>query len=390
MNYTEQQKEAIAKFQKGLDKCKVVLMREPKWAFFTAVCFSLKQKIDFSIPTAATDGLCIFWNPFFFVSMPHAQQVGVLIHEVLHVAYMHMERGQGRDHQVFNQAADHVINLQILQKGLQLPDFRLADERFQGMNAEQVYNILYREKLSNPGGQTPNKMDGDLLPAPKGETKETVKKKVEQILVQAAIRAKQEKAPPGSIPGDLEIAIGRLMNPKLPWQRLLQRYIKAASKDDYSWRKPNKKYLPDLIMPSMHSEKLIDLAIAVDTSGSVADHEFQYMVSEVASIFKMMKPSHITLLQFDTRLHTVTKIKNLRELLACKFTGRGGTRVEPVMEWAQKHCPQLLLIFTDGGFRNPDEYSRAVAQRTLWLIHNEPNYTAPFGRTVHYEIEYRH
>lgn len=392
MQYTEEQQQQITKFKKALDKAKVMLMRKPAWAFFTAVCFSLKQKIDFSIPTAATDGLSIYYNPAFFLSLPTSsnnnQQLGVVVHETLHVAYLHMLRATGLNMDVFNQAADHVINLQIIKAGFHLPDWVLKDERFEGMSTEQVYKILMREKKENPGDGQPNPMGGDLLPSPKGETPESVKKKVEQILVQAGIRARQEKAPPGSIPGDLQIAIDKLTNPKLPWQRILQRYVKAQAKEDYSWRRPNRRYFPEHILPSMYSERLIDLAIAVDTSGSVADHEFSHMVGEIASIFKMMKPERMTLLQFDIRLHTETRIKSIRELLACQFTGRGGTMVEPIMDWAEKHKPQVMLVFTDGGFHNPVGYTQQTQQRTLWLIHNNSNYTAPFGKTVHYEIGY--
>ena len=388
MQYTEEEQQQITKFKKALDKAKVALVRTPKWAFFTAVCFSLKQKVDFSIPTAATDGLSIYYNPAFFLGLPAAQQIGVVIHETLHVAYLHMDRAFSLDMDVFNQAADHVINLQIIKHGFQLPEWVLKDERFEGMSTEQVYKILIQENKNNPSGGQPNPMGGDLLPAPKGETKESIKKKVEQILVQAVIRAKQEKAPPGSIPGDLGIEIDKLLNPKLPWQRILQRYVKAQAKEDYSWRRPNRRYFPDKILPSLFSERLIDLAIAVDTSGSVSDHEFRHMVSEICSIFKMMKPEKITLLQFDTKLHTETRIKSIRELLACKFTGRGETRVEPIMDWAEKHKPQVMLVFTDGGFRIPQGYTKQTESRTLWLIHNEPNYTAPFGKTVHYEIGY--
>ena len=89
-------------------------------------------------------------------------------------------------------------------------------------------------------------------------------------------------------------------------------------------------------MPSLYSEKLMDLTIAVDTSGSVNDQEFNVFVSEVHSILRMMKPEKITLLQFDTQIKSVTKIRNLKELTQCKFTGRGGTRIDPVLDWVNK------------------------------------------------------
>lgn len=390
MAYTEEEHQILQKFNKILSKNKIMLMREPAWAFFTAICFSLRLKIRFDIPTAATDGLNLYFNPRWMMKHKPAEQLGVLIHEVLHVAYMHVARMKGLIHGIANQAADHVINLQILAKGFELPESRLADERFMGISMEQVYKILLQEQKSDPdkgaGKLAAGGMGDDLLPLPPGENAASIEKKVEQILVQATLRAKAEKAPPGSIPGDLERMVNSMLNSKLPWQRLLQRYIKAQAKDDYSWRRPNRRYFPELTMPSLYSEKLEDLVVAVDTSGSVSDEEFSYMVSEIASIFKMMKPNCITLLQYDTRIHTITKIKSLMELRKCQFRGRGGTSVGPVMEWAEQHKPQVLLNFTDGCFQNPGRYSRQTEQRTLWLIHNNEHFHQPFGKTVHYEI----
>jgi predicted metal-dependent peptidase len=66
-----------------------------------------------------------------------------------------------------------------------------------------------------------------------------------------------------------------------------------------------------------------------------------------------------------------------------KFIGRGGTAIEPVMNWAAENKPKLLLIFTDGEFySHTDEYKT----NTVFLIHNNPGFTSPYGKVIHYEI----
>lgn len=386
MQYTEEQQKLIKPFQLALDKAKIALMKREDTAFFTSVCFSLRHKIDFSCSTAATDGLTIYFNPRFFLSLSVAEQLFLLIHESLHVALMHMVRGIGKDHEVMNMAADHVINLMLIARGFTMPAMGLADPRFTGMSTEDVYKILMAEKAAQM--QLPaNPMGGDILPMPSDRPEEVIQAEIENIVIQAAIRSAQEGDKPGTIPGVIQILLDKLLVPKLPWQRILQKYLTQYAKDDYSWRKPNRRYFPAVHLPSLYSERLASLAIAVDTSGSVSDAEFQHMVSEISSIFKMMKPNFITLIQFDTRVHTVTQVKSIRELLACKFSGRGGTMVQEVMEWAETNKPDLLVIFTDGGFRHPHQtYPRLVQKHTLWLIHNNPNFSAPFGKKVHYEI----
>jgi predicted metal-dependent peptidase len=133
----------------------------------------------------------------------------------------------------------------------------------------------------------------------------------------------------------------------------------------------------------MFSEKLMDIAIAVDASGSVSDDDFKVFVSETHGILKMMKPDKITLIQFDRNIKSVDRINNIRDLMNVKFIGRGGTSIEPVMDWAAENKPKLLLIFTDGGFYfHTDEYKT----NTVFLIHNNPGFTSPYGKVIHYEI----
>lgn len=156
------------------------------------------------------------------------------------------------------------------------------------------------------------------------------------------------------------------------------------TKTDYSWKKPNRRFFPDHHLPSLYGTSLINLDVAVDVSGSVTDEEFQCIVSEVAGILKMMKPEKITIIQFDTNIKSVSVVKSLQELKDVKFTGRGGTRIGPVLEWVEANSPQLALVFSDGFFAWPKDRSKG---NYIWLTHNNPNFTAPFGKVIHYEVQ---
>jgi predicted metal-dependent peptidase len=385
---TPEQKAQEEKCQKALDKVKISLLKNKDALFFSTILFALRQRMSWNHPTAATDGLSIYYNPAWFLKLTPAQQIFLVLHEVLHVAYMHMGRLGNRNQKVFNWAADYVINLELVNRGYSMPDGGLLDTAYAGMGAEQVYDKLM-QKMKNNEPMPQNGIGEDLMPPPPGTSEQEIQEKVKQILVQAATKVKMENLAPGAIPGDLGIQIDNLVNPKLSWQRILSRYYQETAKNDYSWTKPNRRYFPDEVFPTLHSTGMISLAIFVDTSGSVTDGEFSHMVKEMGSIFKMCKPESITLIQFDTRVRTVTKLKNLRDLAKCTFTGRGGTRVEQVFEWIQTNKPQLSLIFTDGGFYFPEHnFTRAQQSRVLWLIHNNPRWESQFGKTLHYEIEY--
>lgn len=360
--------------QRALDKAKIALMSKPDSTFFTTVCFSLKHVWDNTIPTAATNGVCIKFNPDFFMGLSVEERVFLLLHESMHVAYLHMERLMERDRAKFNVAADHVINLQLIERGFKMPKMGLANPDYKSLSTEEVYKLL--------PDQDESQCDMDLEPG-EGDPGE-LRQQVEDILVRAYVQSKMDNNSPGSIPGDIQIFLNGLLKPKLPWNRILQKFLYSTAKSDYSFRKPNRRHFPEYYLPSLHSESLVDLAIAVDISGSVSDEQFKRFISEIHSIFKMMKPEKISLIQFDTRIQSIDQIHNLHELSKVKFIGRGGTEIVPVIDWVNKNKPQVFLTFTDGEFRFKNAETKVPS---IWLIHENPNFSAPFGRVIHYTIQ---
>jgi len=360
--------------QVALNKAKISLMSRPDSAFFTTILFSLKFAWDNTIRTACTNGTSLLISPAFFMSLHPEERVFLLIHEAMHVAYLHMERLQDRDHAKFNVAADHVINLMLIERGFRMPSMGLADRQYLGMSTEEVYNLLPK--------QDPCNVDMDIQPSDK--TPEELHEHVQDILVRAAIQSKMQGDVIGTIPGEIQIFLDSLLNPKLPWNRILHKYLQSMAKNDYSFSRPNRRYFPKHHLPSMNSEGLMNIAVAVDTSGSVSDQEFKQFISEVNFVLKTMKPEKITMVQFDTHIKSTVEVKTVKELSQVTFSGRGGTKITPVLQWATEHKPQLLMIFTDGGFRFYDASITKVP--VIWLIHNNPNWESPFGKTIHYSI----
>ena len=361
---------------KALNKAKIQLMSRPDTSFFTTICFSLNFLWDDSIRTACTNGSYLKFNPEFFKSLSPDERVFLLVHESCHVAYMHMDRVQNRNKDKWNIAADHVINLMLIERGFIMPAGKnagLADPAYKGMNTEKVYELL-----PDPTGEDTDRdiVESDL---PQEEFERTI----EDILVRASIQSKMDEDKAGTIPGDIQLFLNGLLKPKLPWHRILQKQLQAFAKNDYSFKKPNRRLFPKYYLPSLYSENLMNIAIAVDISGSVTDLEFKQIVTEVHSIFRMMKPEKISLIQFDTEIKSVNEIHNLYELMTVQFAGRGGTDIRPVIQWANDNKPQLLLIFTDGGFRHHGETTKV---NTIWLIHDNQKFTASYGRVINYEM----
>jgi len=359
--------------EKALDKAKIQLLSHPDTAFFVSVCFSLKHLWDDTMPTAATDGLSVWYNTQFFMDLNEEERLFLLLHETLHVALRHMTRLNGRDHRRWNRAADYVINAILINRGFKMPEGGLYDPQYEGLGSEDVYALL-----SDDGGTDPW---DDLLPAEDAEASDATDAAIDDILIQANIQSQMAKDKAGTVPQEIQLYINSLLTPKLSWHRIFARYMTKFTKSGYSWRKPNRRFFPKHYLPSRYSTSLCDIAMGVDISGSVSNRQFHQYVSEAHSVIKRHKPDSLTLIQFDTEIKSTHVIRSVKDLMDVKFFGRGGTRIEPIIKWARENKPHLLVIFTDGGFRNnlPDPGLPVV-----WIINDNPGYTAPWGKTIHF------
>src|SRR6201995_1974444 len=110
--------------------------------FFGTLLFRLGAKPSRMVATMATDGISLFYNPAFVETLNAAELAGVLAHEVMHPALQHHTRRGDRDHARWNMACDYAINPMLLDAGLTLPKDVLIDNRFRGMSAERIYNLI--------------------------------------------------------------------------------------------------------------------------------------------------------------------------------------------------------------------------------------------------------
>lgn len=366
----------------ALSRAKIELMRLSDTAFFTHVVFSLKHRFDPTVPTARTDGREIIYGTKFFMGLTREEQIFLILHETMHCVLLHMDRAKLFDKRKYNIAADHCINLMLIDRGFVMPSCGLADPQYKGLSTEDIYKILPENPPMSKNGS--GGIGEDLIEPGNSEESETLNKDIENTLIQAAIQSKLAGDKPGTIPGDIQIILDKLLQPKLSWKRLLARFLNTFNKNDYTYRRPNRRFWPKDYMPTLYTESLGSLAVAVDTSGSVSDIEFKQFITEIHSILRMMTPPYIDIIQFDSRIKSIDRVRTVNELLKVKFSGRGGTRITEVVEWANKNQPQVILFFTDGEFSFPSE---KVQIPTVWLIHNNKKFTAPYGKVIHYEIK---
>lgn len=363
---------------KALSKAKVALMCEPNSVFFSHLCLSLVHQWVESIPTAATNGKRIIYNPTFFMSLSELERVGVMLHEVLHVAFRHMERLDERDAKKWNVAADYVINLIVIAAGFLLPSGCLYDRQYEGMTTEEVYDLLPDGTSTSPDWEDLMEPDPDSdLAADQAE--------IDSILVQAEMHSKAQNDRAGTVPMELQRYIDSLLNPVVPWDRVLASYMTKMAKTERTFRRPNRRYSPKMILPTRYSRQLGNITVAIDTSGSIGQKEFDVFVSEAAGIIRSAKPKETQVIQFGTNIvGEAQTLKTLSDIETLEFFGGGGTAIDPVMEWAVENKPELLIIFTDGYYSEPRINPKLPI---LWMVYNNPGFTTPFGKHIPYPLK---
>lgn len=376
--------EVLERSKSKVSAAKVKLLLKSDLIFFSSILLKLPIRWVTNIKTACTNGRSISFNPNFVETLTAEETVFVLMHELKHVILKHMGRLHGRDPRMWNIACDYVINYKLVELGFKMPAKCLYDAQYGGMSADTVYFKLMQDHLDNPGKSLPDPDHVDLDP---NEDLTDADSEAIDDLINSGIMAANEQGSKaiGNVPADLLRRYEEMMNPKVPWQTLLNRFLFGVSKSDYSMRKPNRRYLArGYCLPSLHSDSMDHIDFAIDTSGSVSGEMMQTFVSEIAGVFKKFSPERIGIMQFDHDLKSRDVIKSVEDFKKITFKGGGGTDVLPVLEQFKQNEAKALVIITDGYFHHDKSWN--PKKPVIWVVYDNPGFIPPFGKVAHFYL----
>ena len=188
----------------------------------------------------------------------------------------------------------------------------------------------------------------------------------------------------GTIPGEILLEIDKFLNPKLPWRVLLRRFFTEQSREDYSWKRPNRRY-SDEYLPSLWAEDgLTIINYYLDISGSITDQNILRFNSEVKHIKEEFNPQMLNLITFDTWIRDVYSFDEQTPFEKIVVTGRGGTDLDPVADHILKTKPNVAVIFSD---LEVDPMPSVGNIPVLWVVIGNLNATVPFGQMIHIDDE---
>lgn len=371
-------------------------------AFFSTLALFAKFESSNHIPTAATDGQTIFVNPEFFAALTPEERDGLLAHEVLHDALLHVPRRGGRDPQLWNVAADIVINGMLVKDGYILPKGGLRDPQLENLSTEEVYERLIQRQEQKKQANQQSAQDqqdssdgpGDLLeqapqdaesqqnsgerPSDRAAKEKDMERHWQQALEQARQRA--ENLQIGTMPAGFARELAQTVPGRLDWRSVLWRFLVKTPSDfqDYDRRFVGR----GLYLETTSGDNLTVL-VCVDTSGSINQNAIQTFIGEVQTILRSYPHLRCDLYFADSKVYGPHRLSPQGPLPTP--VGGGGTDFRPFFEQIPRYRPpwdpSVVIYMTDGYGSFPKQRPSCPV---LWVV--TPNgideSRFPFGQVV--------
>lgn len=401
-NLTEEQR---------LSKAVVAIMGSPKYTALAGVLMIGDRMVtdDPMIPTACTNGRDEKYDRTFVSKLNDAELRFLILHEVYHKLFKHLHIWRhlyDEDPDLANMANDYVINIKLFDDN---KDDKFAtmtgelskgclDEKYRGMDSAQVYNLLRKQQPKGRGGQGGGGGGGGSGSLPENgqqpfdihdwegakeltaDEKRELSRDLDEAIRQGALVA-------GKMGSGGDRDLEELLQPQVDWREALREFIQTTcAGNDYStWRRPNRRYISSgIYMPSGISERVGELILAIDTSGSIGNAALSAFLTEVKEICDTVHPDGVRVLYWDTQICRDEKydVEDLDTLVqSTKPEGGGGTDVQCVTDYIRDNNinAQAAIVLTDGYlYGGWGQWTMPV----LWTILDNDRAKPDVGKTV--------
>lgn len=322
----------------------------------------LEYEADSSITSIRTDGEKIYFNPFFLLKKyaedPETVRHGYL-HMLLHCLYLHIFMKPDKDISQWDRDCDSFVE-------------NLIDK---AMQEKECYSLKKRwlddTEVADPGFDDHNLWQRTAEQASGGRR---TKEKWERILTYTSRNKTGTRSRAGTQTRNRQEEMDEIYRSKYDYRKFLKQFCRLREEVEldtesfdyifYHFGMEHYGNLP-LIEPLEYKEvnRLEELVIAIDTSGSCSKETVQRFLGETYSIlsekenfFRRMK---VYIVQCDCFIQKVDVIHSEEEWKeysrAVTIQGRGGTDFRPVFELIhqEKERRELkslraLIYFTDG------------------------------------------
>tara|TARA_R100000329_G_scaffold65860_1_gene58158 strand:+ start:740 stop:1912 length:1173 start_codon:yes stop_codon:yes gene_type:complete len=367
--------------EKRISKARTqLLFDEP---FIGNIAMNMDILLDDEVPTACTNGDEIRFNPKWIATLSDLELKFLVAHEVFHPMFEHCWRKKDKEPQKWNIACDYVINwLLVKEKVGIMPKIGLySDEIYkegQGIS-ELIYNNLPDVDETDPQFGGEGQPLDDIQDNTKSEAEREQKKTQWKIRIAQSAQASKIM---GKLSATMERLVGELLETKVDWREVLQRFVEKCRADTRSFERLNRRFISQgLVLPSVSGESLGEIAIAVDCSGSINQSQLNQFASEVITIWQDLRPKKIHVIYFDSQVSHVDEYDRDNEP-SLTMHGGGGTAFSPVFKYMQEKDidPVACVFLTD---LYCDDFGNIPDYPVLWVSTDERRDSVPFGEVVY-------
>lgn len=355
----------------ALQKAREVVRR--KAPYFTTALYRLRPVQRDGLETLAVDDSGrLYYDEQALANEPLIDVAAMLVHELLHLLDRHGERAQmmgvstKEDAALWNVAAD-VALYQLMRSGGWPVKGHLRPSYF-GLPTNKPVEFYYQElqRLDDPPdvpdkpapgkGRSGSCATGRQEPWEDEPTTSHDDRQVQRDLLRQMVAQAMElhQRAAGHLPGGYHLLFDDLhKRHKVPWQRVLAGMVRGglvvAGKCDFSYQRPNRRQqvTPGILRPALIQE-LPNVAVIIDTSGSMESDELAQALVEVRAIVRMLVGrDSVTVISCDTSVESVQKVWKAEQIV---LVGGGGTDMRPGLVAATelRPIPSVVVVITDG------------------------------------------
>jgi predicted metal-dependent peptidase len=185
----------------------------------------------------------------------------------------------------------------------------------------------------------------------------------------------------GTVPGEVEalIEIEDIEPPKFDWRGYIRRFTGVSTRV-FTKKIRRKENRKFPDNPGLKIKMRQHMLLAIDTSGSVSNSELMEFMNEIQHIYKA--GVDVTIIQCDTKINSIQKYSGEFKL---DVIGRGGTEFNPVLEFFNDNLGTFtsLVYFTDG-----EAYATVTPKgKTLWVLSEQSHMNEDLpGRVIKLEL----
>lgn len=330
------------------------------------------------------------------VAFTHLMEV--IKHEIIHIVFNHLSIDMP-DKARAAAAADLSVNSycekdnfvfkidpksgQKISQGLFPEDYSLPPKKSFIFYYNQLLNNKKFKKQCQEGAFGVGGLFSDVVSSHemwKKALEDPMLKEMVKDLVRKSAKLCRETKNWGNTPAEMIEQIDELVkldHAILPWQSILRLFCASAMESnlDYTMKRRSKRFGT---RPGTKKEDVLNLAIGIDTSGSISNEQLKMFFNELYWMSK--NGAIITVFEADTEI--------TREYPYAQFDGkvrgRGGTDLEPILREVADRKFDALIYFTD--FYAP-KISKNYGVPVLWVLSecdlNREDYPYDWGQYIH-------